>query len=118
MQRKKTLIIDIDGTILKHRGSLSQILTEDAELLPKTIDKLKEWDLLGYNIILLTGRKESMRKHTINELEKLGIFYDQLIMGVGGGQRILINDLKDHSDEPTAVCFNLVRNKGVGEIEI
>ena len=34
-----------------------------------------------------------MRITTERHLSELGIFYDQLIMGVGGGQRILINDL-------------------------
>jgi hypothetical protein len=42
-----------------------------------------------------------------------GINYDQLIMGFGGGDRILINDRKSDSDRDTAYAINLKRNKGL-----
>ena len=45
-------------------------------------------------IILTTGRKEGMRRITEQQLESAGIVYDKLIMGIGGGARVLINDLK------------------------
>ena len=72
------------------------------KLLKGTVEKLNEWDSKGYNIILVTGRKESMRKQTIEQLSDAGIIYDQLIMGIGGGSRVLINDFKKDSDVPTA----------------
>ena len=43
----------------------------------------------------------------------MGIVYDQLIMGVGGGPRVLINDLKPGKDFNTATAFNLKRNTGI-----
>ncbi len=39
-------------------------------------------------------------------------------MGVGGGTRILINDLKLNSDQPTALAQNLKRNKGISDLDI
>ena len=54
-----------------------------------------------------------MRKATVKQLEKAGIIYDQLIMGIGGGQRYLINDLKPGRDYDTAISFNLKRDKGI-----
>ena len=47
-----------------------------------------------------------------------GIFYDQLIMGVGGGDRIVINDRKPNSNRNTAYSINLERNEGVKDVEI
>ena len=114
----KTIFCDIDGTLVRHYGNLSKQYLSELELLEGTIDKLNDWDRKRYNIILVTGRRESMRNLTERQLEKLGIFYDQLIMGLGGGQRILINDLKPYSDEPTATVFNVVRNKGIKDVEI
>lgn len=59
-----------------------------------------------------------MRKFTEEQLEAAGIFYDQLIMGIGGGVRVLINDLKPGSDEQTAIAFNIKRDIGISKIEI
>lgn len=87
------------------------------KLLNGTIEKLIEWDKKGYNIILLTGRRESLREQTERQLTEVGIFYDQLIMGVGGGARVLINDKKPDG-EITSIAFNPERNEGINEIDI
>jgi hypothetical protein len=39
-----------------------------------------------------------------------------LIMGVGGGPRILINDLKPERAWDTAEAYNVVRNTGLGGV--
>ena len=117
-RRPKTIICDIDGTILKHHGSLNLQYTNKPVVLEGVIEKIAEWDSKGYNIILITGRRESMRNKTHEHLEVLGIFYDQLIMGVGGGERVLINDLKPNCDKATAISINIVRNKGIKNLEV
>lgn len=87
------------------------------EVLDGTIEKLTEWELKGYRIILTTGRKECARGVTEKQLSEAGIFYDQLIMGIGGGARYLINDKK--SDGTVAsFCFSPDRNNGIKDIEI
>ena len=72
----------------------------------------------GYNIILITGRRESQRQKTEKQLDLFGIFYDQLIMGVGGGDRVIINDRKPNSDRNTAYAINLNRNEGIKDVKI
>ena len=47
----------------------------------------------------------------------MGIFYDILIMGVGGGTRVLINDLKPDREDLTALAYNIGRNKGLKNLE-
>jgi hypothetical protein len=59
-----------------------------------------------------------MRKFTEKQLEQAGIFYDMLIMGIGGGVRVLINDYKPNSTEETAVAIVVDRDKGIKNIEI
>lgn len=118
MERAKTILLDIDGTLIKHSGDIVKQYTERLELLDGTLDKLAEWDKKGYNIILITGRREGMRDVTEKQLKGLGIFYDQLIMGVGGGSRVIVNDRKPNSDVDTAIAVNLKRNKGIKEIEL
>ena len=116
--RPKTIICDIDGTLVKHFPPCKN--TDDGvdlELLPGTIEKLMEWDIKGYNIVLITGRRESMRSATEKQLSKLGIFYDKLIMGIGGGDRYLINDKKPNGRD-TTFSINLPRNEGISSIDI
>ena len=59
-----------------------------------------------------------MRKVTERQLSECGIFYDQLIMGIGGGKRVLINDRKPNKTEDYAISINLKRNYGIADIEI
>lgn len=116
--RPKTIICDIDGVLLQHLGNLTTQLVYAPKLIEGTVEKINEWDKKGYNIILLTGRRESMRERTEKDLASVGIFYDQLIMGVGGGDRIIINDRKPKSERDTCYAFNLKRNDGIKNLDI
>ena len=117
--RPTTIFCDIDGTLVKHYSPL--VATQPnfrMELLPGTLEALDEWDRKGYNIILTTGRRESMRKITEKQLAEVGIIYDKLIMGIGGGKRVLINDRKPNGSRNYASAINLIRNEGINNIKI
>lgn len=107
----KTYFIDIDGILIYHYGKglygqgASGTSVEGARQLIYEIEKS------GGKIILTTGRKESMRSLTEQQLEGFRFYYDELVMGCNRGPRILINDLKPDSDLKTAYSFNLLRNK-------
>lgn len=118
MSRPKTIFLDIDGTLVKHLGFIEKQSTEELELLPGTLEKIAEWDRKGYNIILTTGRREGVRRQTEKQLEKAGIIYDKLIMGIGGGTRVVINDLKPDKEDHTAIAINLKRNLGIKDVNI
>jgi len=124
--KAKTIFCDIDGTILQHAGEMENLISVlgnprhelNPKLLPGVKERFQEWEEKGYNIILTTGRRESLRVSTEQQLFVLGISYDQLIMGIGGGQRVLINDLKPNNTESTAIAICLERNKGMEDIKI
>lgn len=113
----KTLFIDIDGTLLKHRGSLLGCINDEPELLPGVLERLEEWKMKEYRIILTTARTESMREKTIQQLEKVDIFYDMLIMGIPHGPRYVINDNKPHMKK-TAYGITIKRNEGFNDLII
>ena len=116
--RPKTIFLDIDGTLLKHQGGLSQIAAMPPVFLDGVHEKLDEWDKAGYRIILITGRKEAMREITENQLRQAGILhYERLIMGVGNGSRYLINDTNAEGGE-TAFGITVERNKGIRSVNI
>jgi len=113
----KTIICDIDGVLIKHNGDITTQCT-GGKLLPGVKQTLISWDRKGYRIILITGRRESKRNDTMKQLTELGVFYDELIMGVGGGDRIIINDTKPASDRITCKAICLKRNVGLKEVNI
>jgi len=106
-----TIICDIDGCLIEH-----QDIYKEVKPLEGTLQKMKEWDRKGYNIILTTGRRESSRQITEKELSKAGICYDVLVMGLGPYPRVLINDAPEGSDKVTAKAITLSRNKGIKDI--
>jgi len=116
--RPATIFCDIDGTLIEHDTPGIAFRSDyTMKLLEGTLNKLLEWDRKGYKLILTTGRKESLRAITERQLTDVGIFYDQLIMGIGGGPRWLIND--DKPDGTTmANHINLERNEGIFKISI
>jgi hypothetical protein len=115
--RPKTLFIDVDGVLLEH-NAVAKRATALPKVLPGVLDKIDEWDRKGYNIILTSGRRESERALTEEQLQSFGIIYDQLVMGIGGGQRILVNDFKLGSTDPTAIAVCIERNKGIQDLDI
>ena len=120
ISKPKTIFCDIDGTLCEYpyTGKMVSFDDEIMKPLPDTLKKLWEWDKAGHMIILTTGRKEGMRETTERQLREAGIIYDKLIMGIGGGTRVLINDLKPDRPGDTATAINLKRDTGVGNLEI
>ena len=66
-----------------------------------------------YKIILVTGRKECTRSETESQLRYHGLVWDQLVMGIGGGVRVLINDKKPLHEGDTATGITIERNIGL-----
>ena len=108
----KTIICDIDGTIFKYspRGT-DQIVNEDPILLPGVVEQFHEWEMKGCRIILITGRRESLREYTEACLTDFGIPFDVLLMGYADTGRVLINDI-NWKGKIKAHCVNLVRDEG------
>jgi hypothetical protein len=112
----KTIFIDIDGTIVYQKDNLSDVVLEAPAILPGVLDKFNSWNWCGYKIVITTGRKESTRESTEQELRVLGLFWDRLIMGLdAGGERILINNSDEH---PTAQAITVKTNQGLEKINL
>ena len=108
--KKKTIFCDIDGTLLKYREFEKYSEIEPIPIL-SVVNKINVLYSKGHHIVITTARSESMRKFTINELKKCNILYNQLVMGIGRGNRFLIND-KIENTENRATGINVIRDKG------
>ena len=114
---RKTIFCDIDGTIFEHKNNLVDMLSKKAKLLPGVIEKFLQWREKDYYIILTTARPEGCRLITEQQLHSFGIFYNQLIMGLPTGPRVVINDKKsDGKITSFSVCID--RNLGLTDLEI
>lgn len=114
----KTVFCDLDGCVFKHHGDIAEILTNPCELLHGAREAFKQWGHKGYTVILTTGRPESMRSLTEQQVRDAGLYYHHLIMGLPRGQRVVINDVKPGRKTETAACVNIARNKGMENVDI
>ena len=110
----KTIICDIDGTLIKYFGNHAGILTNGHVPLPGVIHKMNKWETMGHRIILITGRRENLRETTEKELTRLGIPFDILLMGYADTGRILIND---EGTKTKAHAVSLPRDQGFEEFD-
>ena len=115
--KRKTILMDIDGTIFYHKDNLYHMAKDVPVPLDGTIEKLLEWRAKEYYIVLTTARPEGCRSSTVEQLKNAGVFYDQLVMGLPAGPRVLINDIKPDGTL-TAEGINLVRNEGIYEVDV
>jgi hypothetical protein len=113
---RRTYIIDIDGTILPQNTSdpVAQWRGEPDGLLPGVVDFFARVEQAGDCIVLLTARRESCRPRLEATLRRLGLFWDELVMGAGSGPRVLINDSAD--GEIKAHAVNIPRNTGLSNV--
>ena len=117
LKEPETHFFDLDGTLIYHYGcGVQGQITEDPILLPGTLKFLTDLRAVGSRIIITTGRPSTCRSETIDQLNKLGLPWDDLIMGLSRGRRVLWNDHKPNSAEPTCLAYSLPRNSGVYHI--
>lgn len=94
----KTWIFDLDGTLVKHNG----YLTDGKDIL---LDGVKEYFAqipAEDKVIILTAREREYEKMTRDFLKQNGIRYDIILFSMPAGERILINDRK-----PSGLCMTV-----------
>jgi len=113
----KTIFSDIDGTLIE------QVRFEDLDpnvvnVLPGVAEKMNEWYEAGHHIVLTTARPWNLELITKQQMERAGIRYHQIVMGIGREERILINN--NSSKEPQrdrAFGVPVLRDSGFDNLE-
>jgi len=117
----KTIFCDIDGVIFRHFQSVHDIVKMDApsNVLPGVRSRFQQWLASGYMIVLVTGRPNSLRKITEQQLDDAGITYHTLLMGLPRGSRVIVNDKKPNNDHiSTAESYEIDRDEGLADVDI
>lgn len=111
MEKKSTIFCDIDGTLFVYR-KFDTMLTTPAQLINSTAEYIRENRKQGNHIVFTTARPENLRSFTMMELVANDIPFDQIVMGIERGTRILIND-NEFEGENRAIAYSLKRNEGI-----
>lgn len=117
-KKHSTFFVDIDGTLVKYR-KFEELSTAKLEPIQEVIDFINTSYNEGCHIVITTARSEPYELFTKIELEKIGVKYHQLVMGLGRGTRIIVNDKdpdKPHIDR--ALGLNLTRNEGFKNVDL
>jgi len=113
--KKGTIFCDLDGTLVKHIAVPSES-GDDIELLEGSIEKVREFRLKGYHVVLTTSRSQANIISVLAKLQTMGLEYDQILCDLPIGPRHLINDSKDQ--EVRAIAHPLTRNSGLKNVKI
>jgi NDP-sugar pyrophosphorylase family protein len=109
--KPKTYLLDLDGTVLMHAHKYSN-LSRVPELCPGVKEALDEIDSRGDKIILMSARKESARKITESILNELSVPFDQLVLNVGQGCRVIVNDKSTPRAESRCRAVDVIADAG------
>ena len=114
--KKPTFFVDIDGTIVKYR-KFNNLSTSILEPIQDVVDYINDQYDKGSVIIITTARPKSYELYTIDELRKIGLKYNQLVMDCGRGTRVIFNDKDpENPNLDRAVAINFTRDGGFDSV--
>jgi hypothetical protein len=106
-----TLFVDIDGTLVKNSSSHFPPYIGNTDPLDSNIDILRTLYSSGkFQIILTTSRPEKFRETTVQQMQRVGMPFDHLIMGLYHSKRIIINDYSKSNPFKSCDSINLKRD--------
>jgi len=106
-----TLFVDIDGVLVKNSGKYFEPEWGSTESIKTNANLITDLYESGRTeIILTTARTEEYREKTTAQLNKLGIKYHRMIMGLMHCQRIIVNDYANSNPYPSCNAINIKRN--------
>ena len=110
--KNPTFFVDIDGTLVKYR-KFAELENSTLEPLQDVIDTINDYYEKGAHIVITSARPDSYELFTKQELETIGVKYHQIILGLGRGTRVVINDNDPQNPEISrSLGVNLNRNMG------
>jgi dTDP-glucose pyrophosphorylase len=110
----RSIFCDVDGVLLRHQAGPSspgETFHYPASPVQNNVSLLVRAFRDGHYIALTTSRRESERADLTCELARLGIRYQDLIMGIADGPRYLLNDRRPQTPQfDRAIALNVERD--------
>jgi hypothetical protein len=109
-RRFRTLVVDIDGVVVRNRGPYFPPLWEEPdEPIAANVAHLKALAAEGAQLVFMTARPEAFRAKTEATLRSLGLSWHALVMGCHHAQRVIVNDYAPSNPHPSCEAVNLPR---------
>jgi hypothetical protein len=102
-----TLFLDLDGVLVTNGSEYFKNQWKDSKPIIDNINCLYDYN---FYIIITSSRPEKMRDITAKQLQKIGVRYDELLLGLPSCKRIVINDKSNNNSTDTSFSINLDRN--------
>ncbi len=113
-EKHRTYFIDLDGVIYKNCGKYGKTnWSNNTVFLENNIEKIKELQSKGGQIIITTSRSEEYRNELEKTLKEIGIEYSAILMGLNHSARVVINDFAPTNPYPSAIAISLPRDSSL-----
>ena len=112
-----TIFCDIDGVLIRHKNH-STSESKDNEFL-SGISTLRKLSKQNHRVILTTARSKKFKPSLESLLTENKVPYDEIVMGLPSGPRILINDRKPKKPfSRQSNSFEVFRNEGLSSLSL
>lgn len=113
-----TLFVDLDGTLVRNSGEYFDPVWGTTAGVKENIEAVNRlYDSGRVQIIVTTSRKEEARDLTVQQLEREGLRYHQILFGLNHGKRIVVNDYARSNPFKSCDSINLARDSAdLGEM--
>jgi hypothetical protein len=106
-----TLFVDLDGTLVRNSGEFFEPCWGKTEGIKENISAINRIYNSGKaQVIITTSRSEASREVTLQQLEREGIRYHQILFGLNHGKRIVINDYARTNPFKSCDSINIARD--------
>lgn len=107
---RSAYFFDIDGVIYENGSEFWEPKWGENKIMIDAKNKINDLFNSDNQIILTTSRPEKFREITIKQLNKDGVLYHQLVMGIFHGTRYVINDYSETNPYPAVKAINTKRD--------
>lgn len=113
-----TLFVDLDGTLVRNSGEYFEPVWGETDGIKENIEAINRLYESGkVQIIVTTSRKEEARQLTMQQLEREGLRYHQIIFGLNHGKHIVVNDYARSNPFKSCDSINIARDSAdLGEL--
>ncbi|HYO09165.1 MAG TPA: hypothetical protein VER17_09350 [Tepidisphaeraceae bacterium] len=106
-----TIFIDLDGTLVQNSAEHFDPIWGTTAGIRENIDAVNAlYHSNKVRIVITTTRSEAFREQTVGQLEREGIKYHDLMLGLSHGKRVIVNDFAPTNPYRSCDAINIPRN--------
>jgi hypothetical protein len=106
-----TLFINIDGVLVKDSDEFFEPVYGSTGRIDNNVDTLNKLYNSGkVNVILTTSRKEEYKEITVEQLNREGVKYHQIIFNLNQGKKVIVNDYSPTNPYKSCDAINVRNN--------